>query len=112
MVAQQTRDYELVTVLNPESTEDEVAATLERVGASIKDPGGEVANHDIWGVRPLAFPVMKFTEGNFVLMHFASDPSDIKELNRSLKASEDIIRFLVTKVESPKKVESAKKKAS
>lgn len=98
MVAQQTRDYELVMILNPESTEDETAAVLERVKGIVVENGGNVTTHDVLGLRRLAFPLMKFREGNFAQMNFASDPSMIGNLNKSLVSSEDILRFLLTKI--------------
>ena len=98
MVAQRTREYELVMVLSPEATEEEVSAAAEMVGGLIADGGGEVTASEMWGVRRLAFPVMKSQEGNYVLTRFTSDPSAVPEFERSLKASEDVWRFLVTKV--------------
>ena len=98
MVAQRTRDYELVLVLNPEATEEEVSAAVERVDGNITDRGGSITDHENWGVRRLAFPIMKFGEGNYVLTRFNLDTGAIADLNRTLKASEDILRFLVTRV--------------
>ena len=98
MVAQQTRGYELVMILNPESTEDETAAIVEDVKGIIVESGGSVTNHDILGLRRLPFPVMKVREGNFALINFVSDPSMIANLNKSLVSSEEILRFLLTKV--------------
>ena len=98
MVAQRVRDYELVMVLSPESTEEETAATVERVDGLITDGGGSVTEHDNWGLKRLAFPVMKFSEGGYVLTKFSLDASAVGEFKRSLEASGDIIRFLLTKV--------------
>ena len=91
------RDYELVMVLNPEATEEELSATVERVDGLIANGGGSVGEHETWGLRRLAFQVMRQREGNYVLTRFTSEPGAVGELNRSLKASEDVIRFLVTK---------------
>ena len=99
MVAQQTRDYELVMILSPEATEEEISASVERSDGLIAAGAGTVAEHQVWGLRRLAFPVKKLQEGNYVLTRFALDPSAVSELNRSLKASEDILRFLVTKAD-------------
>ena len=98
MVAQQTRDYELVMVLSPEATEEEIGSTMDRVDGLITDSGGSVGDHETWGLKKLAFPVRKFQEGNYVLTRFALGPQEFKEVNRLLNASEDILRFLVTTV--------------
>ena len=93
-----TRDYELVMMLSPEATEDEFSATVGRIHDFITNKGGSVKEHQAWGLRRLAFPVMGFREGNYTLTQFNIDTDVVAELNSSLKASEDVFRFLVTKV--------------
>ena len=111
MVAQQSRDYELVMILSPEATEEEISATVERVDGMITSNEGSIEDHEIWGLRRLAFPVEKQREGNYVLTRFGTDPSAVAELNRSLKTADDIMRFLVTKVESRPAVRSSSREA-
>ena len=98
MVAQRTRDYELMMVLSPEATEEEVSATVEWVHGLLTKGGGSVGEHKVLGVRQLAYPIEKFQEGNYVLTQFKLDSSEVEEVNRALNASEDILRFLVTNV--------------
>lgn len=98
MVAQKTRDYELVMILSPEATEEDISGIMERVDLLITGPGGGITEHNVWGLRRLAFPVKKFQEGNYVLTRFTMDPDQVLELNRGLVALEDVLRFLVTKV--------------
>ena len=98
MIAERIREYEVVMILSPEATEEEIAATIERVDGLVTGGGGTVGEHNNWGLKRLAYPVQKFREGNYILVKFSMDASAVTELNRSLKASEDIIRFLVTKV--------------
>ena len=98
MVAQRVREYEVVMVLSPEATEEEINATVERVDGLITGPGGTVDEHQNWGLKRMAFPVMKFNEGNYILTKFSLDAAAVSEFKRALKASDDIVRFLVTKV--------------
>jgi len=99
LVAERTRDYELVMVLSPEAAEEEVAAAVERVAEFITERGGDVSNHETWGLRRLAYPIKRFQEGNYILAHFSMDAAQLRELDRSLTASEDVLRHLVTKVD-------------
>ncbi len=99
MVAERTRDYELVMVLSPEAVEEEVAAAVERVTGFITERGGGVSNHEIWGLRRLAYPIKRFQEGNYILARFSIDAAQLRELERSLTASEDVLRHLITKVD-------------
>ena len=97
MVAELTRDYEVVMVLSPEATEDEVSATMDQVDGMIAEGGGSATEHEVWGSRRLAFKIKNFQEGNYVLTKFTSGPAALGELNRRLNALEDVLRFLVTK---------------
>ena len=97
MVAQRLRDYEIVFILTPEANEDEVEAAIERISTFVSDRGGSFGEHEVWGLRRLAYPINKFMEGIYVLAHFSLDASDVLELERSLTTSEDVIRHLVTK---------------
>lgn len=97
MVAELTREYELVMILSPESTEEEVSGIVETVHGFITDGGGSVGEHDNWGLRRLAYPLNKFREGNYSLTNFESSPAAIEELENNLQASQDIMRYLVTR---------------
>ena len=97
MVAQRLRDYEIVFILTPEANEGEVEGAIERIRTFVTDRGGSFADHEIWGLRRLAYPIDKFMEGIYVLAHFSLDASDVPELERGLNTSDDVIRHLVTK---------------
>ena len=99
MVAERTRDYELVMVFSPAATEEEVAATMERVSNLITERSGSVSDREDWGVRRLAYPIEHFREGNYVLTRFALNAKDVLELDNTLKASENVLRHLVAKVD-------------
>lgn len=98
MAAQRLRDYEIVFILTPEANEGEVNAAVERVSAFIAALGGAVSEHEIWGLRRLAYPINKFMEGIYVLAKFTLDANDVLALDRSLNTSEDVIRHLVTRL--------------
>jgi len=97
LVAQRTRDYELVMVLSPQASDEEVSATTQRVADLITTRGGSVLEQKQMGLRRLAFPIKRFQEGNYFLTRFTSNPNTVMELDRSLKASEDILRHMLTK---------------
>ena len=107
MAAERMREYEMVMILSPEATQEELAATVERVDGLIEDGGGAVADHETWGLKRLAYEINDFNEGNYVLTRFSLDATGVSELNRALTASEDIIRFLVTRQEFPAPAEEA-----
>ena len=100
MIAEKAREYELVMILSPEATEDEVKSLVERINGLVTSNQGSVETNDVWGVRRLAYPIETHRAGNYILTRFSSGPDALKEINRGLNASEDIIRFLVTRMET------------
>lgn len=92
------RDYELVTIINPEVNDDEVSNTAEKVAKCIISKGGVVGESDKWGKRKLAYPLKKFMEGNYMLTWFQIEPILVKEVERELMSWEEILRFLIVKV--------------
>jgi len=66
----------------------------------VKSANGEVASVDVWGRRNLAYPINNHREGIYVLFQAKMSPSALTELERNLKLSEEIIRYLLVKVDS------------
>ncbi len=96
LTTQRLRDYELVMVLSPEVGDEEVTATVERVTGFVAERGGSVVDQEHWGLRRLAYPIRNFQEGNYILTRFTLDSQDVRELDRTLTASQDLLRHLVT----------------
>ncbi|MBI4300816.1 MAG: 30S ribosomal protein S6 [Chloroflexi bacterium] len=94
------RDYELVFIISPEVAEENVPAIVEKVQQFIAGRGGEVTGVNHWGRRKLAYPIRRFTEGNYVLNLIKMDPKLTAELEANLLTSEDILRHLLVRVDS------------
>lgn len=96
------RDYEMVMVVSPEQGEEGFAAALDRVTQLIQEKGGEVRSVDRWGKRRLAYPIKRFNEGFYAVMQFGLDPEAVRALEGSLELAEEIIRYLVVRLEPVK----------
>ena len=94
------RDYELVMILSPEVDEEGATGVVQRVNQFITERGGSFTNQEHWGIRRLAYPVQRFREGNYVLTQFTFEPSATGELEANLKASGEVIRYLLVKKET------------
>ena len=97
--SEQLRDYELVIIISPDVPEEEVPNTIDKVGQLISGRGGEVAEVNRWGQRKLAYPIRRYTEGNYVVTQFKLDPTQVSDLEASLELTEEVIRHLVVRVE-------------
>lgn len=91
------RDYELVVIISPGVSEEDLPATLEKVKQLITSRGGSVTEVRQWGRRRLAYPIRRFAEGNYVQTQFQMEPGLTKELEASLQLSEDILRHLLVR---------------
>jgi small subunit ribosomal protein S6 len=92
------RDYELVVIISPEVTEEEIPAILEKIGRLIVEKGGSITEANHWGRRKLAYPIRNFAEGNYVLTHFKLEPRLTAELEASLGLSAEILRHLLVRL--------------
>lgn len=92
------RDYELVAIISPEVDEEALSKIIDKVGQSINNRGGIVDSTDKWGRRKLVYPIRKFMEADYILTRFKLEPNSIKEVEAEIKASEEVLRYLVVKV--------------
>ena len=89
--------YELLYFINPALSEEEIAAVNEKVSATIAGINGKIESIDEWGKRKLAYEIQDISEGIYYLVNFQAEPDTITELNRVLRITEGIVRFMVTR---------------
>ena len=94
-MAKTTEKYEVLYVLNPNLTEEETQAIVEKFKTLIKQ-NGTVDAMEEWGKRKLAYEINYLTEGYYVLVKFTSGPELPAELDRILGITDGVIRSLVT----------------
>jgi len=98
------RDYELGFILNPEVSEEQTGAILERIEKIVKNYDGRVVKVNQWGRRRLAYPIEHHRDGNYVFIDMILTPETVLELDRTLKVSEEVMRHIV-KRRDPKAVQ-------
>lgn len=98
------RDYELGFILNPEVSEEQTRAILERIEQIVKNYDGQVVKVNQWGRRRLAYPIEHHRDGYYVFIDMILTPETVLELDRTLKVSEEVMRHLV-KRRDPKAVQ-------
>jgi small subunit ribosomal protein S6 len=93
------RNYELGFIIHPEVEQSDVTQAVDKVGQYVSAGGGEVTSVDVWGRRALAYPIHKQKEGTYVFLHAQLDPQAIQELERNLKLDEEILRYLLLRLD-------------
>ncbi|HHY36395.1 MAG TPA: 30S ribosomal protein S6 [Firmicutes bacterium] len=101
--------YELMVILNPELSEEETESTLQRLQDIVREGKGEVSNLDKWGKRRLAYEVKKFREGYYAVMNFKAAPAVAAEVERIIKITDNIIRYLLIRDEKAEREEREKR---
>jgi len=92
--------YELIYIIRPTLDEQTLATVKEKVEKHITGANGEITHRDDWGKRRLAYPIQKFTEGFYTVLQFNFPPAAVRDLERFLQLTEEVLRYLVTRVET------------
>ena len=98
------RQYELVYILPPETTEQQVADLHAQVEAVVTRMSGQIDKTDNWGRRRLAYEIGHQKEGVYVLEVINGSGELMKELDRRLKTMDLVLRHTVVRVDQEKKV--------
>ncbi len=93
------RRYELMLLFRPDLEDDKLQSAVEKVTRAIVNAGGTLTKVSPWGKRRMAYDIQHFREASYFLLHFDIAPSAIREIERGLLISEEILRHLVTVLE-------------
>ena len=89
--------YELLFFVDPQITEEVRAGVMKRVDVAITEDGGVIDNVQDWGKHKLAFEVDKLTEGDYTLIDFHADATQITELDRVLRINDAVKRHMIVR---------------
>lgn len=94
------RLYECVFIARQDVTASQVENMASHFTSLIKEEGGQVGKIEFCGLRTLAYPIKKNKKGHYVLMNVTAEPKTVAEVERQMKLSEDILRYMTVSVES------------
>lgn len=101
------RQYEVAVVLHPD-LEIDLERALTKIEAVITGLGGKINNKDNWGKRKLAYKIKKQDWGIYVFYQVSLDPSQVQQLDNTLRITEEVMRYLVVSLEDIKSINHAK----
>lgn len=93
------RNYELMLIVNPETAEEALSATVAKVSEWITGNQGEVTKTDLWGRRRMAYSIKGFRDGLYVVLQFKMNPKATVPLEHNLKLAEEIVRYLLVNLD-------------
>ena len=91
--------YETVFILTPVLSEDQTKEAVKKFESYLKDNGAKMVHKDAWGLKKLAYPIQKKTNGFYQLFEFEMDGEKIEKFEVELKRDERIMRFLTVKMD-------------
>ena len=100
MTDQQTY-YETMYILRPDIAEDEVSNHIEKYNKLLEEFGGSVLDSQMRGKRRLAYQISKHREGIYVQLSHQGDGQHIFKIEKTMRLSEDVIRYMTVKQEGP-----------
>ena len=110
--------YELMFIVRPDMPEEEMSKLISTLESSVSSAGGTVKS-EVWGKRRLAYTVRRFHDGIFVLLTVEGGGAIIHELERRLRVTEPVIKFITVRIDEEqkrldkiKKIRESRKKTS
>jgi len=97
------RTYELMFIVRPDMTEEDQDKLISTLEHAVTTSGGQVKNVEKMGKRRLAYVVRKFHDGLYILLTFEGGGGLVHELERRLRVSEAVIKFLSVRVDEEQK---------
>ena len=93
--------YETMYILRPDIAEDEVTNHIDKYNKLLEELGGKVLDSQMRGKRRLAYQIAKHREGIYVQLSHQGDGQHIFKIEKAMRLSEDVIRYLTVKQEGP-----------
>jgi small subunit ribosomal protein S6 len=95
------RTYELVFVVDPRVSDEDVVAMTQEYKQMIAAGGSQVSKEESWGRRKLAYPIAKLNEGKYVLLGIESEggKSSLPEVEHRMRQNDKILRYLTVRTD-------------
>ena len=97
------RSYEVMFIVRPDVVDEELDKLIAGFEATVTNGGGVVKQTEKWGRRKLAYTVRKFNDGNYMLMTIEADGAVVAELERRLRVTEPVIKFITVRMDEEEK---------
>ncbi len=104
------RKYEVMFIVRPDLTDEDLDKLVANLETNVTSGGGHVAHVERMGKRRLAYVVRKFQEGNYILFQIEGPGAVVKEFERRLRVTEQVIKFITVRTdEEEQRLEKVKK---
>ena len=98
-----SRLYEVMFIVRPDVEDEEADKLIESLSTTVKSGGGQVKSAEKLGRRKLAYQVRKFNDGNYILLTVEANGAVVLELERRLRVTEQVIKFITVRMDEEEK---------
>jgi small subunit ribosomal protein S6 len=105
------RIYEELFIVRPDATDEEIDPVIEQVRGIVTQSGGTLDKNEKWGVRKLAYRLLKYNEGQYILLQFTAKAEVVREIERRLRVSDLVLKFITVRIDEKLKRIDKRKKA-
>ena len=106
-----SNSYEMMYIVRPDLSEEQVQQQVSKYQEFLQNNGVEDIEISIRGKKRLAYPIKKFQDGIYVQMNYQADGSQVAPLERAMRLSEEVIRYLTIKLKKNKSSQSEQTEA-
>ena len=103
MILAEKRIYEVVFIVDPDTPDDETKRLTENLQTIVTDQGGTITKSEVMGRRQLAYQIGRKNEGVYVLFEIEGTGREIAELERRMRVSDQVIRYLTVRVDEERR---------
>jgi small subunit ribosomal protein S6 len=90
------KSYEVLYIIKADTADDVKESVIEKFSTLVTSLNGTVDTVDKWGLKKYAYPINYTTEGYYVLMAFTAEESVPAEMNRQMRITDEVVRFMIT----------------
>lgn len=90
--------YESIFIINPNISDEETNSVIKKMQDVVTRQGGEILKFEDWGKKKLAYEVRKHKRGHYVFFQIKGEPAAVQELERNLKLTDAVIKYLTVKL--------------
>ena len=103
MILAEKRIYEVVFIIDPDTPDEEIKRLTENLQTIVTDQGGTITKSEVMGRRQLAYQIGRKNEGVYVLFEIEGTGREIAELERRMRVSDQVIRYLTVRVDEERR---------
>src|SRR5207237_5953592 len=103
MILAENRVYEVVFIVDPDTSDEDLTRLTENLRGIVTDQGGTITKSEVMGRRQLAYKVGRKSEGVYVLFEIEGTGREIAELERRMRVSDQVLRYLTVRVDEDRR---------